>query len=102
MKRIIIAVAALAATSLAYAGPREEAEAKARELVSKLTLEEKACLMEFESPAVESLGIPEYNWWNEALHGVARAGEATSFPMPIGMAASFDDALLYDVFTAVS
>jgi len=102
MKRLIFVVVAMAATLLAYAGPRDEAESKARELVSKLTLEEKAYLMEFESRAVERLGIPEYNWWNEALHGVARAGEATSFPMPVGMAASFDDKLLYEVFTAVS
>lgn len=102
MKRIFIAVAALTATVLACAGTRDEAEKKAREIVSKLTLEEKANLMEFESRAVERLGIPEYNWWNEALHGVARAGEATSFPMPVGMAASFDDQLLYNVFTAVS
>ncbi len=71
-------------------------------LVSRLTLEEKAALMKFDSPSVPRLGIPKYNWWNEALHGVARAGESTMFPMPVGMAASFDDDLLYQVFTAVS
>ena len=71
-------------------------------IVSSLTLEEKAALMKFDSPSVPRLGIPKYNWWNEALHGVARAGEATMFPMPVGMAASFDDALLYQVFTAIS
>ena len=71
-------------------------------MIHSLTLPEKAALLRFDSPAVERLGIPKYNWWNEALHGVARAGEATMFPMPVGMAASFDDDLLYQVFTAVS
>lgn len=73
-----------------------------KHIVSQLTLEEKAALMRFESPAIPRLGIPEYNWWNEALHGVARNGEATMFPMPIGMAASFDPELLLKVFDAVS
>jgi len=73
-----------------------------KHIVSQLTLEEKAALMRFESPAIPRLGIPEYNWWNEALHGVARNGEATMFPMPIGMAASFDSELLLKVFDAVS
>ena len=57
--------------------------------------------MDFSKP-VERLGIKQYNWWNEALHGVARAGLATVFPQPIGMAASFDDDAVYDVYTAVS
>ena len=81
-----------------------EAEAwrRADSLVQLLTLEEKAQLtMDFSKP-VERLGIKQYNWWNEALHGVARAGLATVFPQPIGMAASFDDDALYDVYTAVS
>ena len=77
-------------------------EKRARELISRLTLEEKASLMLDESLPVEGLGIPAYNWWNEALHGVARNGKATVFPMPIGMAASFDEPLVYSVFTAVS
>ena len=54
------------------------------------------------SAAVERLGIKQYNWWNEALHGVARNGSATVFPQPIGMAASFDEPLIYQIFTAVS
>ena len=58
--------------------------------------------MQNESPAIERLGIKAYDWWNEALHGVARAGLATVYPQAIGMAASFDDELLYDVFTSVS
>ena len=67
---------------------------KAKALVAKMTLEEKAGQLRYDAPAIPRLGIPAYNWWNEALHGVARAGTATSFPQAIGMAAMFDDALL--------
>ena len=73
---------------------RKTAEAKARALVSRMTLREKASQLRFDSPAIERLGIPAYNWWNEALHGVARGGTATSFPQAIGLAAMFDDALV--------
>ena len=77
---------------------REEARAKAREraieLVSRMTIEERASQLRYDAPAIERLGIPAYNWWNEALHGVARAGVATSFPQAIGMAATFDTELV--------
>lgn len=63
---------------------------KAKELVAKMTLEEKVSQMGYESPAIERLDIPEYNWWNECLHGVGRAGRATVFPQAIGLAATFD------------
>ncbi len=75
---------------------------RAADLVGRLTLEEKVALMQNASPAIPRLGIKPYEWWNEALHGVGRAGLATVFPQSIGMGASFDDALLYDVFNAVS
>lgn len=68
----------------------KECRKKAEELVSKMTLEERASQLRYDSPAIERLGIPEYNWWNEALHGVARAGTATSFPQAIALAAMFD------------
>ena len=74
-------------------------EQRARELVAKMSLEEKASLMVHPSAPIDQLGIPAYNWWNEALHGVARNGKATVFPQPIGMAASFDEPLLEEVFT---
>ena len=73
---------------------REQAREKATALVSQMTLREKASQLRFDSPAIERLGIPAYNWWNEALHGVARGGTATSFPQAIGLAAMFDDALV--------
>jgi len=73
---------------------RNTAREKARRLVAQMTVEEKASQLRYDSPPIPRLGIPTYNWWNEALHGVARAGTATSFPQAIGMAAMFDDALL--------
>lgn len=74
----------------------------AKELVSQMTTEEKLSQMLYASPAIERLHIPAYNWWNEALHGVARAGVATVFPQAIGMAASFDPDLLYRIADVVS
>ena len=69
---------------------REEARKRAHELVSRMTLEEKASQLRYDAPAIPRLGIPAYNWWNEGLHGAARAGTATSFPQAIGIAAAFD------------
>ena len=65
-------------------------EKQARELVGKMTLEERASQLRFDAPAIPRLGVPRYHWWNEALHGVARAGTATMFPQAIGLAAMFD------------
>lgn len=73
---------------------REEARRRAEELVSQMTVEERASQLRYDAPAIERLGVPAYNWWGEALHGVARAGVATSFPQAIGMAATFDTELL--------
>ena len=97
---LFTAAAALCAACSGPAAPTPEE--RAAELVSRLTLEEKASLMLHPSAPVEALGIPAYNWWNEALHGVGRNGSATVFPQPVGMAASFDEPLLYEVFTSVS
>lgn len=68
---------------------------RARDLVSRMTLEEKVTQMLHSAPAIPRLGVRAYNWWNEALHGVARAGTATMFPQAIGMAATFDEELMY-------
>jgi len=72
---------------------REQALAKARALVSRMTVEEAASQLRYDAPAIERLGVPAYNWWNEALHGVARGGMATSFPQAIAIAAAFDPEL---------
>ncbi len=73
---------------------RETARELARALVSQMTLDEKAAQLRYQAPAIPRLGVPAYNWWNEALHGVARAGTATMFPQAIGMAATFDEELV--------
>lgn len=77
-------------------------EKKAKELVSQMTAEEKCSQLKYDSPAIERLGIPAYNWWNEGLHGVARAGTATMFPQAIGMAAAFDTEMMHRIGTAIS
>ncbi|WP_225540575.1 beta-glucosidase [Xanthomonas sp. XNM01] len=76
-------------------------EQRATDLVARMTLEEKAAQMQNAAPAIERLGVPAYDWWNEALHGVARAGGATVFPQAIGLAASFDTGLIDDVTLAI-
>lgn len=76
---------------------REEARQKAKELVNRMTLEERASQLRYDAPAIKRLGIPAYNWWGESLHGVARAGIATVFPQAIGMAAAFDEELIQEV-----
>ena len=77
-------------------------EAKIKELISQMTLEEKVSQLSYTSAAIPRLGIPEYNWWNECLHGVARAGVATVFPQAIALAATFDEAFVEEVATAIS
>ena len=81
---------------------REQAENAAKELVSRMTVEEKAGQLRFDAGAIERLGVPAYNWWNEALHGVARGGTATVFPQAIGLAAMFDDEFLEKIAEAIS
>ncbi len=81
---------------------RTEAKSRARELVSRMTLEEKASQLKYDAPAIERLGIPAYNWWNEVLHGVARAGTATVFPQAIGLAAMFDEELQERIASVIS
>jgi beta-glucosidase len=77
-------------------------EQRAADLVSRLTLEEKVQQMKDVAPAIERLGVPAYNWWNEALHGVARSGLATVFPQAIGFAATWDDSLVFRMATVIS
>jgi beta-glucosidase len=77
-------------------------EERTNNLVSMLTLEEKVQLMRYDSPAIDRLGIPAYNWWNECLHGVARSGLATVFPQAIGMAAMWDKDLMFTIANIIS
>ncbi|MBK5244222.1 MAG: glycoside hydrolase family 3 C-terminal domain-containing protein [Eubacteriaceae bacterium] len=77
-------------------------EERASDLISRLTLEEKVRMMQYDAPEIKRLSIPAYNWWNESLHGVARSGKATVFPQAIGMAATFDDSLIKEVATIIS
>ncbi len=81
---------------------REEAKRRAKELVAQMTVEEKASQLRYDAPAIPRLNVPAYNWWNEGLHGVARAGIATSFPQAIGIAASFDKELLKEIGNVIS
>ncbi len=77
-------------------------EQRVDDLVSRFTLQEKVMQLFNQAPAIDRLGVPAYNWWNECLHGVARAGKATVFPQAIGMAATFDQELMFRIGTAVS
>ena len=81
---------------------RKKARKKATELVSQMTLAEKASQLRYDAPAIMRLGIPAYNWWNEALHGVARAGQATIFPQAIGLGATFDTELLGQIADTIA
>lgn len=87
---------------LPFLNPDLSPEERAADLVSRLTLEEKVGQLMNAAPAIERLGIPAYNWWNECLHGVARAGLATVFPQAIGLAATWDNELMLRVATAIS
>ena len=107
MKKLILALYAIitmtaSAQTLPYQNPQLTAEQRADDLLARLTLDEKVKLMMDTSPAIPRLGIPQFQWWNEALHGVGRNGFATVFPITMAMAASWDDALVHKVFTAVS
>jgi len=77
-------------------------EKKADEIIGQMSLEEKAAQLKYDAPSLKKLGIKSYNWWNEALHGAARTGVATVFPQSIGLAAAFDEKLLYDVGDIIS
>ena len=81
---------------------REEARKRAEALVAQMTVEEKASQLKYDAPAIPRLGIPAYNWWNEALHGVARAGTATVFPQAIGLAAMFDEEMQEEIASVIA
>src|SRR5215471_16880719 len=102
MKLPVLFALAGAAAAQPYLNPDLPAEQRAADLVSRMTLEEKVLQMQNGAPALERLGIPQYDWWNESLHGVARAGRATVFPQAIGLAATWDTELIHRVASAIS
>jgi len=97
-----LAVQAQSPAKLPYLDARLAPKARAADLVSRMTLEEKAPQLLHFAPAIPRLGVPAYNWWSEGLHGVARAGEATVFPQAIGLAATFDTPLMHTVADTIS
>jgi beta-glucosidase len=99
---IVLLTMNLWAQTLPYQNPNLSSEERAKDLIGRLTLEEKANLMCDISEAIPRLGIKRFFWWSEALHGLANNDSVTVFPQPIGMAASFDDELVYKIFNAVS
>jgi beta-glucosidase len=100
---IALALASAAsAQSLPYQDPKLPAAQRAADLVGRMTLEEKAGQLRHAAPAIPRLSVPAYNWWNEGLHGVARAGEATVFPQAIGMAATWDAPFIHEVADTIA
>ena len=91
-----------AKTTPAYLDPSRPTAERVQDLLSRLTLQEKISLMTYQARAVPRLGIPAYDYWSEALHGVARNGRATVFPQAIGLGATWDPALLHRIATAIS
>ena len=85
-----------------YKDPSLPIQRRVDDLVSRMTLEEKIEQMMNDAPAIPRLGVPQYNWWNECLHGVARAGVATIFPQAIGLAATWNDKLVHEIASAIS
>src|SRR5438309_7115483 len=105
MKALLV-LPLMAATAMAqpapYLNPDLPADRRAADLVSRMTLEEKVLQMQNSAPAIPRLNIPAYDWWNEALHGVARAGQATVFPQAIGLAATWDTGLMHRIADVIS
>src|SRR5947209_14824505 len=99
---IVLAAVVFAQQTPTYKNPSAPTDARVHDLVSRMTLEEKVSQLMNASPAIERLDVPAYNWWNECLHGVARAGRATVFPETIGLAATWDTGLIFRVATAIS
>jgi beta-glucosidase len=102
LPQTMLAQPARTAQGPAYLDPTLPVDVRADDLLSRMTLQEKASQLVNQSRAIPRLNIPEYNWWSEALHGVARAGTTTVFPEPIGLAATFDSPLIHDMAVAIS
>lgn len=105
-KTLLLIVPFLMITAFAqtppYLNPDLPVDQRAKDLVSRMTLDEKIAQLNNAAPAIPRLNVPQYNWWSESLHGIARNGRATVFPQAIGLAATFDDNLLFRIATAIS
>jgi beta-glucosidase len=99
---ILVVAAVTVCRGQAYLDPSQPLDARVNDLISRLTLEEKVQQMMNATPAIPRLNIPEYDWWNESLHGVARSGVATVFPQAIGLGATFDEDLIFRISSAIS
>lgn len=99
---LALSVTGINAQTPGYLNTELSTEERVEDLISRMTLEEKVHQMLDTAPAIERLGIPEYNWWNEALHGVARAGLATTYPQAIGFASTWNEELVFEMATAIS
>lgn len=99
---ILFLVPTIWAQQYPFQNPKLSSEERAKDLISRLTLKEKSALMCDESEVIPRLGIKKFNWWSEGLHGIRYGSNVSVFPQSIGMAASFDDKLVYNVFDAVS
>ncbi|CAD0001408.1 glycoside hydrolase family 3 C-terminal domain-containing protein [Flavobacterium chungangense] len=97
-----LAVNTFAQENFAFKNPNLPTDQRVNDLVSRMSIDEKISQLMDSSPEIERLGVPEYNWWNESLHGVARAGYATVFPQSISIASSWDRQLIFDVANAIS
>src|SRR5712664_2920160 len=92
----------LAQETPVYLNTAQPVEARVKDLVGRMTLEEKVSQMQNHAVAIPRLNVPEYDWWNEGLHGIARSGYATVFPQAIGLAATWDTTLLHEAATVIS
>ena len=99
---ILTAVSAVSQERMPFRNPELSMDKRVNDLVSRMTLQEKADQLLYNAPAIPRLGVPEYNWWNEALHGVARSGWATVFPQSITLAGSWNKDLMYEIASVIS
>lgn len=98
----LVCTPAIARQTNPYQDKNQPIEVRVKDLIGRLTLEEKIHQLNYKSPAVDRLNVPAYNWWNEALHGVGRSGVATVFPQAVGLGATFDNELIHRVASAIS
>lgn len=99
---MLLCATALRAQNFPFQDTNLSLDARVEDLLSRLTLSEKLSMMEHRNPAIPSLDLPAYSWWNEALHGVGRNGLATVWPMPVALAASFNNSMVFNLFSEVA